>query len=110
MIQAGKLRHRVTIQKPKADKNSFGEDIVSYVDDSKAWAHVHGMKGQEYFNAQQMKGEVTHNVRMRYRTLADGTRIDPTCRLKYDDRILLIKAAVADEKKRQLDLMCVEVV
>jgi len=107
-MQAGKLRHRVTLQKQMTTKNANNEDVVTWVRDSDCWAHVRALRGREYFAAQQVQAGVTHTVRMRYQTLSDGTKIGPNCRIKHGDDIMLVRSAITDERKRQVDMLCVE--
>lgn len=107
-MRAGGLRHKCKIQKRKVTKNAYGEDTVTWVGDTTCQARIRALRGREYFNAQQAKANVTHNIQMRYKTLSDGTRIGPTCRLKHDDRYFLVRVAMQDERKIELNLLCVE--
>jgi len=107
-MRAGRIKHRVTIQKQKVTKNAYGEDTITWVDDKNCYACIRALRGREYFNAQQAKADVNHNIQMRYRVLSDGTRIGPTCRIKHDDRYFLVRVAMQDERKSELNLLCVE--
>lgn len=107
-MRVSRLRHRVVVQEQKITKNDYGEDTVTWVDDATFFASIRALRGREYFNAQQAKADVTHNIQMRYRTLSDGTRIGPTCRLKHDGRYFLVRVAMQNERKTELNLLCVE--
>lgn len=107
-MRAGNLRHRIIIQKQKVTKNAYGEDIVTWVDDATCQARIRALRGREYFNAQQAQADVTHDILMRYRTLSDGTRVNPKCRIKHDSRYFLVRSAIANERESALNLLCVE--
>lgn len=105
-MRAGWLRHRLTIEAPHSTKNTFGEDVVTWVDEATVWASVEPLRGREYLEARQQQAEVTHRVAMRYR---DG--VEPKKRLRFGQRRLLIESVVNPlERGERLELMCREMV
>lgn len=105
----GQLKHRGTIQFKKKTRDSFGAETISWVDDATCWMAIMPLRGNEYFASQQIQASVTHRIRMRYQKLADNTRINPNCRIKFDDRFFNIQSVVNPEETNVwLDLMCVE--
>jgi len=67
-MQAGKLRHRVTIQTPTETQNAVGEVTRSWAafTDGVVWAAVEPMNGREILMAQQMTSTATTKVTIRY--------------------------------------------
>lgn len=66
MIDAGKLRERVTVQVASGTTNTLGEAVLSWSDSSAVWASVEGVSAREALLAGQQDTTVTHKVRMRY--------------------------------------------
>ena len=49
-----KLDRRITIQRPVANQNAFGEPIITWTDVDAIWAEKRDMRGMERFAAQQV--------------------------------------------------------
>lgn len=47
-MQAGKLRHRVTIQEKSATLNSVGDEVITWSERWVDWANVEPIKAREY--------------------------------------------------------------
>ena len=119
-MRAGMLRHRITIQKQSFTQNDYGEQVGTWNDDIHCWANIMPLRGQEYFmgresNLPQTQSAMSHRVRMRYRTLADGGLITPKEKVKWihpktgDTRYFQINSVINPyERNVYLDLMCAE--
>lgn len=104
-MQAGKLRHQVTLQSNTPTRNNGGELVESWSTWATVWASVEPLDGREYFNAQQVTSEVTTRIRMRYR---DG--VTPQLRVAWRNRIYQVHAVIrVEERDREIHLMCSEV-
>ena len=103
----GKLNKRVVIQQPSTLKDDYGQSIMDAWEDFKTvWAEVSPIVGREYFAAETVNSEITHKVRLRYRT-----GITPDMRIKYGDRILSIQSVINyKEMDVELQLMCKELI
>lgn len=66
MIDAGKLRERVTVQVASGTTNTLGETVLAWADSSAVWASVEGVSAREALLAGQQETTVTHKVRLRY--------------------------------------------
>ena len=67
-------------------------------------ASIEPLSGRELANAQQAVEETTHRIRIRY--LASVTA---QCRVTFGDRVFDVMSVIdADERKRELLLMCKE--
>lgn len=67
-MQAGKLRHRVTIQEPVQLQDSESGGVVpSWLDIATVWAEVYPLSAREFISAQAEQSEVTTRITIRYR-------------------------------------------
>lgn len=103
-MQAGKLRQVVAVQENQATRNDVGEAVDNWVTVFTGRASVEPVSGREFFEARQRQAEITHRVRMRYRT-----EPVPTMRVLYRTRVLMIEAVIdVEERRKELHLMCRE--
>jgi SPP1 family predicted phage head-tail adaptor len=101
MIEAGKLRNRVTIQQYTAAKNDYGEDIKAWTDYYDCWASIEPLTGREYFDSQQIVPETQSRVVIRYK---EG--VAPTMRVKWGDIYYDILSVLnIQEKNKKLELI-----
>lgn len=104
-MEAGRLRHRVTIQNATLAQDAYGEPIKTWGTYATVWASVEQLDGREYWTAQQAQSDVNTRIRIRLR---DG--VTPLMRVSWDSRIFEIQTVIRDAtNKRQMDLMCREV-
>lgn len=66
MIDAGKLRERVTVQIASGSTNALGETILNWNNSTTVWASVEGVSAREALVAGQQETTITHRVRLRY--------------------------------------------
>lgn len=100
---AGKLRHRVTIQKPVETQNTYGEPEVRWQDVATVWAQVEPLRGREYFAAKQMVSEVSVRVVIRYMA-----GVTAKMKVVHGSNEYLIETIInVMERNRELQLMCV---
>ena len=106
---AGALDRRVTFQRFTGEADIVGDyqylDDANWTDVTTVWAQVRTISGREFMAAGQEQNEVTHNIKIRYRSwdynvvwmrLKCGTRIfrllSPPLDLSGGKRFQLIKA------------------
>ena len=108
-MKAGKLRHRVTIQKLDESQDGTGgirKGSSDWSDFATRWAAIEPLQGRELFIAQQVSAEV--NIRLRLRYLKNVT---PRMRVLFDGREFDIKSVLnPGERNRELELLCKELV
>jgi SPP1 family predicted phage head-tail adaptor len=103
-MNAGRLRHRVTIQEPVVARNGYNEAITTWSTVATVWASVEPLSGREFFAAEHVQSEITHRVKMRYRS-----GVAPTMRVVHDGRYLMVEAVINyAERGTDLQLMCKE--
>lgn len=104
-VHAGRLAEYVDIQQLTTTYDSLGHD-------SDTWAALHSSvaaevtpeTGNEFTGARETQADVTHIVRIRYRS-----GITPKMRLSYRSRTLEILAVYdRGERRRMLELHCKE--
>jgi SPP1 family predicted phage head-tail adaptor len=66
MIDAGKLRDRVTVQIASGTTNALGETVLAWSNSTSVWASVDGVTAREALTAGQQEVSITHKVRLRY--------------------------------------------
>jgi len=104
MVQAGKLRHVIDIQKFTTSKDSYGEDIKTWASYHKTHAEVRPLRGKEYFDTQQIVPEVDNKIKIRYRS-----GIAPTMRVVWGSRTYEIRAVIDPSERNILqEILAVE--
>jgi len=104
-MQAGKLRHRVTIQHRTHAQDSYGEMDITYTDGDTIWANIKPMYANELFRAQQINSKINTKIITRFRR--DITTVE---RLKFGTRYFNVLGVIdPEEKHRELQLLCEEV-
>lgn len=102
---AGKLRQRVTIQDKSVAQNTYGEEVITYVDWATVWAAVEPLRGREFLEGRQITAEVSTRIRIRYRS-----GISPEMRVVFGSIIYDIQSIThLEEREREIHLMCQEI-
>lgn len=104
-VRASELRESVDIEQSTITTDSFGNETETWTAVASAVpAKVEPLRGNEFWQAQQVQSEVTHTVKLRYRS-----GILPSMRVLYRSRYLHI-LSVIDMQERQwmLELHCKE--
>jgi SPP1 family predicted phage head-tail adaptor len=108
-VNAGRLRHRVTLQQLPANRTPSprGQLPSNWATVATFWADVAPLQGRELSNAQQIKATVTHRLTMRWP--GSSLTITPSMRFTWGSRIFNIVAVLnADERNRRLDIIAEE--
>lgn len=110
-MQAGWLRHRVTVQEKDVARDEYGDEIVAWSDVVTAWAAVEPLRGRELVEMRQEYAEVSTRIRLRFLR-----GVDTSMRVVWVDEVAAehvfnIEAVIHPlERKRETHLMCVELV
>ena len=109
IMQAGYLRHRITIQTTTQTQNAtYGTTEDSWATHVTAWASIEPLRvgSREWFDAQKFTAEVSHLVKLRYRS-----GVTPKMRISWDSRLFDIKIVLnVEERDRELQLLVKETV
>jgi SPP1 family predicted phage head-tail adaptor len=84
-MRAGKLRHRVTFERPDVVRNSYGEEETTWVVAATLWASVEPISGRELLQSNRETAEGT--IRVRVRVNPDIAAMTPKWRLGFRGRI-----------------------
>lgn len=104
-MEAGKLRHRVTVQTATETRDASGEPIRGWADTATVWASIDPVSGREMLAAGQVNAEAVVRVRMRYRALTTAQR------LKWGSRVFdVVSVNNWNERDHELEVMCREAV
>ena len=93
-LQAGRFRHRVTIQQPALVQNPVtGEMTKGWENVATVYASVEPLSAKEYIAAQAQQSQITARVVIRYRA-----GLYATMRILHRDQIYNIEGVLADAK------------
>ena len=105
MPQAGRYRHRVTIQEPVYTKDASHAPQKTWDDVATVWASVWPLRGREFYAAKSVNSEVETTIRMRYHS---DVRND--WRIVHGNNTYVILAVLNLQGRNiELELMCKEV-
>lgn len=77
-MRAGQLRHRITLQRPVATQDEWGDPSPSWEDVATVAASIESISGREFFSAQQVQADVTTRITIRWRN-----GIEPAMRITH---------------------------
>ncbi|CDH18565.1 phage head closure protein [Xenorhabdus bovienii] len=105
-MRAGRLRHRITLQKNKSTRDTFGGVINNWEDVAEVWAEVIAISGRELVASGAVLSEATVRIWLRYRD-----DITTTNRIVYQGasthgKTFAIVAVIPDPKHTRLELLC----
>jgi len=103
VIDAGKLRERVTVQIPSGSTNPLGETVISWGNSTAVWASGEGVSAREALALGQQETLLTHRVRMRY---VPGLTQD--MRLSWRGRTLDIISLLEHGHRSEHEAICEE--
>ena len=102
-INHGRMRERVTIEKPVRSENSMGESVLSWTPVRRTWASVEGMSSKEVLTNSRQEFDISHKVKMRFQSdLTNNHRID------WKGRKLEIISLLEHGNATQHELICRE--
>lgn len=103
MIDAGKLRERVTVQIATGTTNTLGETVLAWNNSTAVWASVEGVSAREALVLGQQDTTVTHRVRLRY---LPGLTQD--MRFSWRNRTLEIVSLLEHGNRSEHEAICEE--
>lgn len=103
-MRAGKLRHRVEVQRSTATQDSYGQQVITWSTFATLWADIRPSEATETFESGQFKTERKHVVRMRF---FEG--LTTRNRLKFGSRYFDVTGIrYVREVKEEMVVDCVE--
>ncbi|MEK4798058.1 phage head closure protein [Thermoactinomyces sp. FSL K6-2592] len=105
-MNAGRLKHRVTLQEEVKTPDGGGGSVVTWQDVATVWASVEPLKGRELYAAQQVRATLTHKIIIRYRP---DISVNVKMRAVYNNRIFNITSVINEqESNKTLQLLAEE--
>lgn len=104
-MRAGSLNKRITLQYPTKASDGMGGFDNTWNDGDTIWAALWPISANERLRSDQMSGEITHRIRIRYRR-----DIRTSWRIKFGERYFDIDGPPINpnERNEYLDIMCKE--
>ncbi len=101
---AGRMVHPVTIERHGIQEDSDGGSREVFTPDTEpTWAAIQNIRGRERWLADQSQSRVTHRVVIRWQEVSTRDRLD------FQGRKFNIDSAIdPDERRKALELMCIE--
>lgn len=105
-MEAGKLRHRITIQENQwTERDLAGKEVDNYVDLWTGRASIEPLSGREYYASAQIQAEGMTRFRIRY----PGFQVKPHMRVKWTDaKTSTVRYydidSVIDQNERHIDV------
>jgi len=105
-MQAGKLRNKLTIQRPDTTEGTGGEELPNYSTFATVWGSIEPLSGSEGLQGRQAGSEVTHRIVIRY-----YAGITSDMRILWNGRYFNLSQPPInkDERNKEIELMCREV-
>lgn len=101
-MNAGALRHRVSIDELVVTQDSDGATEETWVEVCEVWAAINPMSGREFVASAAMQDRVDTRITIRWRT-----GIAPEMRVQHAGTIYNIRAVLPDPTlRRHLTLVC----
>jgi len=72
-MKIAEYRHKVVIQEQSLSRNSYGEEVVEWVENHRPFAKVDTLKGTEKYAAQRLTEETVTKFTIRHMTGVDNT-------------------------------------
>lgn len=105
-MEAGKLRHRITIKQKTVVRDEFGGEQITWTALYTVWSEVMPLSGAEVVRFGLEEAEATVRVRMRYRS-----GIMPKMIVSWGDRTFdILATSNRYERNKELWLECREIV
>lgn len=99
-MNAGQLRHRVTLQTLTTGQDEIGQPVTAWTDTATVWADVRYLSGLSAIKAGADVSLSKVSIRLRYRAVNAGQRV------KHGTVIYAIEAVLPDAKRSFVDLVC----
>lgn len=106
-MRAGKLRHMITLQSPTGTRDAVGERTTTWTHVMATKASITPVKSTERFIDPQLKGSITHKLRIRY--ASEIAAIDTSWRAVFEARVFVINGVRdIEEHHHEIELLCTE--
>lgn len=103
-VRIGALDHRLMLEAPSRTTDEGGGATIAWSLVAEVWASLRPLAANEVFDAEGLKGRITHEITLRYRA-----GVTPSMRFRMGARQFAIRAAInVDEESRVLRCLAEE--
>jgi SPP1 family predicted phage head-tail adaptor len=108
MLQAGKLRNRISIvQNENAQDTAGGTTVNNWTPVATVWASIEALSGVEKFAAHEFVSQASHSVVIRYNP---ELTITSAMQIVFGSRQFQIETVLnPDERTKMLQILCIEI-
>lgn len=107
-MEAGKLRNRVTVERPAAARDDYGQSDGWETVLADVPAEIMPISGREKLRAMAVESTLSTRVRVRYAATLMPPLTADAWRIKYGDRLFNITAALPDARRTEIVFECTE--
>lgn len=105
-MKAGRLRHRVTLQRAVTTADGHGDQVRTYSDLATVWADVEAIGGREFIAGAHVQADVTSRITLRARP---GLTLTPADRITWGTRTFDIRHVIdLQGRSREWQVMATE--
>lgn len=106
-MEAGKLRHRITIQQETVTRDAVGAEVTTWGTFLAAWASIENLAGVEGFTTSIDQRLAQRQTRI---TIRDRNNITTKMRVLHGSTVYNIQQIIQDPtQKRHIQLVCEEI-
>lgn len=106
-MQAGRMRHRITIRNFTTGRSPSGQPKEEWRDGATIWAEVKGISGRELVASGMEKAEATIRVWVRYRTdITASSKLNVLIGPFKGQTLDVIGPPIPDAKGTRLEILC----
>ena len=103
-MRAGSLRHKIIFQELTVANDTWGHSSETWTDQVTTYASIWTLRGTERMEGLKLDNEITHKIRIRYRT-----DLHPKMRIKFGTRYFNIISLIdPDERHIYYEIMANE--
>jgi len=105
-MRSGSMRHLIHFEEPTITRDSLGGEVKTWSSlITQEWVQIIPLKGDERYRSSKLDTEVTHKIRLRYRS-----DINSKMRIIHEGRTFKIDSILnVYEKDKEQDIMATEV-
>ena len=96
-MRAGSLRHKVIFQQLTVANDTWGHSSETWTDQVTTYASIWTLRGTERMEGLKLDNEITHKIRIRYRT-----DLHPKMRIKFGTRYFNIISLIDPDERHIL--------
>ena len=108
-LRGGTLTRGISVQARTTQRDSFGQQVLGWVEIKQVYALIEALTGSERDAAMSISTDISHRITVRYDDIWADPKTVATYRIVYGTRLFNVNAAMnIDEANRVVELLCTE--